>query len=267
MTDTDIVYAYAVLHRTPQAAEAVADVRGVAGEPIRLVDPTDRTSQLAAAVGRVPAADFDETPLKAHLENLDRLEAMARAHHAVVAAFAGHGTAVLPLRLATVYRDEERVRQALDLRHDFFLTLLDRVTGHVELGVKIYAAPTAAPPGTDSAQAAGLGAGRAYLAGRRRQRRTAEDAWEAATRTAARLTETARALAVDRVAHRPQRSDLAGPAPGPNVSNDAYLVPTDRVDDFRARVLAAAEAQPGVHVEVTGPWAPYSFTLPAEPVL
>ncbi|GAB3007510.1 GvpL/GvpF family gas vesicle protein [Streptomyces pseudoechinosporeus] len=276
---TDIVYAYAVLRRTPEAARAVADLRGVAGEPIRLLEfgddapdgtpdtddaPDRRPPALAAAVGPVPAADFDEASLKAGLEDLGWLEATARAHHAVVAALTGRGIAVLPLRLVTVYRDEDRVRQTLEARRDDFLPLLDRVTGHVELGVKIYAAPDTESP--DPEPAKGLGVGRAYLAGRRRRRRSTEDAWEAAIDTAARLTELAGTLAVDRVAFRPQRGELAGQVPGPNVSNDAYLVPEDHVEDFRARVLAAAEGLPGVHVEVTGPWAPYSFSLPAEPV-
>lgn len=279
---TDIVYAYAVLRRTPEAARAVADLRGVAGEPIRLLEfgddapvgtrdgaPDDapgRPRALAAVVGRVPAADFDEAPLKAGLEDLGWLEATARAHHAVVAALTGRGIAVLPLRLVTVYRDEERVRQTLEARRDDFAPLLDRVTGHVELGVKIYAAPDTESPDPEPAKGKGLGVGRAYLAGRRRRKRSTEDAWQAATDTAARLRELAGTLAVDRVAFRPQRGELAGPVPGPNVSNDAYLVPEDHVEDFRTRVLAAAEGLLGVHVEVTGPWAPYSFSLPAEPV-
>lgn len=278
---TDIVYAYAVLRRTPEAARAVANLRGVAGEPIRLLefgddapdgtsDPDDtperRPPALAAVVGPVPAADFDEASLKAGLEDLGWLEATARAHHAVVAALTGRGIAVLPLRLVTVYRDEDRVRQTLEARRDDFLPLLDRVTGHVELGVKIYAAPDTESLDPEPAKAKGLGVGRAYLAGRRRRRRSTEDAWQAATDTAARLRELAGTLAVDHVAFHPQRGELAGSVPGPNVSNDAYLVPEDHVEDFRTRVLAAAEGLPGVHVEVTGPWAPYSFSLPAEPV-
>ncbi|WP_328768713.1 GvpL/GvpF family gas vesicle protein [Streptomyces sp. NBC_00286] len=291
---TDIVYAYAVLRRTPEAARAVADLRGVAGEPIRLLefgddapdgtsdgapdeaheaheaqdgardDAPDHPPALAAVVGTVPAAEFDEASVRAGLEDLDWLEATARGHHAVVASLTGRGIAVLPLRLVTVYRDEGRVRQTLENRRDDFLPLLDRVTGHVELGVKIYAAPDDESP--DPEPAKGLGVGRAYLAGRRRRKRSTEDAWQAATDTAARLRELAGTLAVDRVAFRPQSGELAGSAPGPNVSNDAYLVPEDRVGDFRTRVLAAAEGLQGVHVEVTGPWAPYSFSLPAEPV-
>jgi hypothetical protein len=195
------------------------------------------------------------------------MESTVRSHHAVVAAVVASGTAVLPLRLATVYPDEERARQALDTRRAYFQSLLDRLTGHVELGVKIYAAPDITPPGpdTDAGRDTPVGVGRAYLSIRRRRQRRNEEAWRTVAQAAEHLTQTAGTLAVDRVAHTPQRGSLAGAAPGTNVGNDAYLVPADRVDAFRAAVLAAAEGIPGLRVEVTGPWAPYSFALQPEP--
>ncbi|WP_432045561.1 GvpL/GvpF family gas vesicle protein [Streptomyces asiaticus] len=273
-----MVYAYAVLRPTPEAARAVATLRGVADEQVGLVE----TGDLAAAVGPVPAEEFEEGALRAGLEELPRLEALARGHHGVVAGLAPLG-AVLPLRLATVYRDEDRVRRVLQERRDQFLPLLERLAGHVEWGVKVYTDPTdslaVAGDAAVAADAAGgdeaLSPGRAYLAARRRRRRGAEEAWQTAARTAARIAEEAGGLAVGRVAHRPQRGELAqvagggtaggGKPGGENIANDAYLVPADRAEEFRARVLAAAEGQPGVRVEVTGPWAPYSFALPPEP--
>ncbi|MFF5515588.1 GvpL/GvpF family gas vesicle protein [Streptomyces coeruleorubidus] len=272
MTDPNLVYAYAVLRRTPEAAVAVADLRGVAGDPVHLLEPTDPASPLAFAVGPVPAADYDEAPLKAHLDDLDWLESTVRSHHAVVGALVACGTAVLPLRLATVYPDEDHARQALDTRRAYFLSLLDRLTGHVELGVKIYAAPDITPPEPDTGTgeatptALGVGVGRAYLAIRRRRQRRNEEAWRTVAQAAAHVTRTAGTLAVDRVTHTPQRGSLAGPGPGINLGNDAYLVPADRVDCFRSGVLAAAEGIPGLRVEVSGPWAPYSFALRPEPV-
>jgi hypothetical protein len=249
MTDPNLVYVYAILRRTPGAVAAATDLRGVAGDPIHLVEPTDPASPLAFAVGHVPAADYGEAPLKAHLDDLDWMESTVRSHHAVVAALVARGDAVLPLRLATVYPDEHHARQALDTRRAYFLSLLDRLTGHVELGVKIYAAPDITPPepDTDAGQAAptGLGVGRAYLAIRRRRQRRNEEAWRTVAQAAAHLTRTA----------------------GTNVGNDAYLVPADRVDAFRTGVLAAAEGIPGLRVEVTGPWAPYSFALQPDPVM
>ncbi|MFD0494694.1 MULTISPECIES: GvpL/GvpF family gas vesicle protein [Streptomyces violaceusniger group] len=276
-----MVYAYAVLRPTPEAAQAVATLRGVADEQVGLVE----TDDLAAAVGPVPAEEFEEGALRAGLEELPRLEALARGHHGVVAGLAPLG-AVLPLRLATVYRDEDRVRRVLQERRDQFLPLLERLAGHVEWGVKVYTDPTdslagdaagaAEPTGGETAGGEGfLSPGRAYLAARRRRRRGAEEAWQTAARTAARIAEEAGGLAVGRVAHRPQRGELAqvggggtaggGKPGGENIANDAYLVPADRAEEFRARILAAAEGQPGVRVEVTGPWAPYSFALPPEP--
>ncbi|MDK1344285.1 GvpL/GvpF family gas vesicle protein [Streptomyces sp. 378] len=269
MSDTNLVYAYAVLRRTPEAAAATAHLSGVAGEPIHLVAPAVTGAQLAFAVGHVPSADYAEAPLQAHLDDLDWLESTVRSHHAVVAALVASGTAVLPLRLATVYRDEDTARQALDTRRGYFLSLLDRLTGHVELGVKIYAAPDITPPeaGTEPEQdpVTGLGVGRAYQVIRRRRQRRNDDAWRTVALAAARLTETAGALAVDRVAHTPERGSLAGSAPGTNIGNDAYLVPKGRVAAFRTGILAAARGVPGLRVEISGPWAPYSFALQPQP--
>lgn len=269
MSDTNLVYAYAVLRRTPEAAAAAVHLRGVAGEPIHLVAPAVTAPQLAFAIGHVPPGDYDDIPLQAHLHDVDWLETTVRSHHAVVAALVASGAPVLPLRLATVYRDEDRARQALDTRRGYFLSLLDRLTGHVELGVKIYAAPDITPPGAAAESApdpvTGLGVGRAYQVIRRRRQRRNEEAWRTVVQAAAHLTETAGTLAVGRVSHTPERGSLAGSAPGTNIGNDAYLVPADRVRAFRTGILATAEGIPGLRVEISGPWAPYSFALQPEP--
>jgi hypothetical protein len=43
--------------------------------------------------------------------------------------------------------------------------------------------------------------------------------------------------------------------------NGAYLVPHDQEDAFRAAAETVIAANPGVSVEVQGPWPPYSFTV------
>lgn len=68
---------------------------------------------------------------------------------------------------------------------------------------------------------------------------------------------------MERARHRPQQGRLAQGA-GENVANDAYLVPRPAAEEFRRRVLDTAGDLPGVRVEVTGPWAPYSFATPSE---
>jgi len=77
-------------------------------------------------------------------------------------------------------------------------------------------------------------------------------------RIAARLPTAAAALARARSVHRPQQGELASRI-GENVANEAYLVARGDVVGFRRTVEALTEGVAGVYIEVTGPWAPYSF--------
>ncbi|MEU6511512.1 GvpL/GvpF family gas vesicle protein [Streptomyces sp. NPDC046942] len=259
--DEQLCYAYAVLG-SPSAAlkrTTLADVRGVAHAPVTLV----HSGAVAAAVSAVPRNEFSEAALKVNLEDLRWLEATARAHNLVIESLTEH-TTVLPLRLATVYVDEHRVREMLREHESDFTTLLDRLTDHMEWGVKVYAeVPRQAPPAPSSAggPADETDPGRAYLRSRRHQRQAREDVWRLAEEAVQRTEYQARGLAVQHTRHRPQQGGLAQ-VPGENVANDAYLVPRRLADEFRNRMLHAADGLQGVRVEVTGPWAPYSFTAP-----
>ncbi|MEU3708795.1 GvpL/GvpF family gas vesicle protein [Streptomyces catenulae] len=261
-----VTYAYAVARDDDGTlATELSGLSGVADAPVRLVR-AGRNDGVVVAVSPVPAPDFREEALHAHLEDMEWLEAIARAHHRVIEAIAAHGT-VLPLRLATVYLDEERVRLMLDDSREEFADRLAELAGLEEWGVKIYVEDA---PGTEDPAAPSTGAdlspGRAYLSHRKAQRHAREDAYRAAQRVARDVAATARRQAVARAQHRPQQGELAR-GPGENVVNDAYLVPRPAAHNFRAAVLRTAEEAPGVRVEATGPWAPYSFaaSLEAEP--
>ncbi|GAA3389255.1 GvpL/GvpF family gas vesicle protein [Streptomyces roseoviridis] len=213
---------------------------------------------LTALVEPVPAADFDEAPLRAHLEDLDWLAEVARAHHAVVAA-AGRQTTTVPLRLATVCRGEQGVRRLLDEGERGLTDALDRLTGVHEWGVKLYAdesTATGAAPAT--APAAASGSGRDYLRRRLGEQRARRDADDTAARTARELHDVLTRAAVDAVLHPPQQARLSR-APGRNVLNAAYLVPDERQREFLDAVPPVEERHPGLRLEMTGPWVPYSF--------
>ncbi|MCA6093259.1 GvpL/GvpF family gas vesicle protein [Streptomyces sp. SCA3-4] len=256
----NLSYAYAVVPFSPSLERtALAGVQGVAGSPVTLV----RSGEVAAAVSPVPEADFSQSALKAHLEDLDWLEPTARAHHSVVESLAAH-TTVLPLRLATVYLDDLRVAEMLHEGHPVFAASLARLSGHAEWGVKVYVDAAAAPPPPAAAPPDAPDAGRAYLRQRRHQHQTRRDAWRLAEEVVRRIDAETRGLAAGRARHRPQQGRLAE-ASGENVANDAYLVPHDLAEEFRRRVHRAAEGSPGVRVDITGPWAPYSFADPGAP--
>ncbi|MEU1468281.1 GvpL/GvpF family gas vesicle protein [Streptomyces sp. NPDC005761] len=253
-SDAEMTYVYAVGRDDPALHVLASRLPGVDGRPLRPVSG----GGLCALVSAVPADTFSEQGLTAQMEDLDRLEAVARAHHAVVdAAFAE--TSVLPMRLATVYRDDTRAADMLVRQRGEFQELLARLEGHVELGVKVYADPrTAATPAPATVPSAGAGAGRAYLRQRQAQQRNSQDAYRAASDVAARAAQLAERLSASRAVHRPQQGQLASRA-GVNVANEAYLVPREHTEQLRRELAALADVAPGVSIEVTGPWAPYSF--------
>ncbi|MEE1767806.1 GvpL/GvpF family gas vesicle protein [Streptomyces sp. JV185] len=264
MTGT-VTYAYAVARDADGSlAETLSGLPGVSDAPVHLVRAREG-HDVVIAVSPVPERDFQEAALRVHLEDLEWLESVARSHHRVIEALAAR-TTVLPLRLATVYLDDERVRVTLRARHEAFDRRLNELAAQVEWGVKLYIETTAASESPADADAlSGLSPGRAYLNRRRAQQHAREDAYQDAERAAERVEAAARAHAVDRVQHRPQQGELAR-RPGENVVNDAYLVPLHRTEGFRAAVMKAAEGLPGVRIEVTGPWPPYSFAAEAEPL-
>lgn len=253
-------YVYAVTRALDPAD--VAHLAGVDGAEVHLV----AQESLVAVVSSVPLAEFDEAALRAKLERMAELEAIARAHHGVVDAAAAHG-ATLPLRLATIYRDDTRVAEMLRDGYARFVEALDRLTGRVEWGVKVYVDSTEMPPatvgaGSASSESAG-GAGKDYLRRRREQRRSRDDAWRRAADLGSRVDDGLAALAVDLRHYRAQNPELSG-ARGENVLNAAYLVDTARSAEFAAEAQSLDGSVPGTRVELTGPWAPYSFALPPE---
>ncbi|MFJ3659254.1 GvpL/GvpF family gas vesicle protein [Streptomyces sp. NPDC090119] len=250
-----LVYVYAVARDDAALAERAPRLGGLGTAPRLLT-----TGGLAALVSDVPEEEFGTDALTRQLEDLDRLETIARAHHGLIESAAAH-TTVLPLRMTTVYRDETRVREVLTERADAFTEALARLQGHVELGVKVFAEPDDVqeeirPEAGDAEEAS---PGRAYLQRRRAQRHRRRDTYEAAGATAGRVARSAAGLARATVSHRVQQGALAT-SRGENVANDAYLVPAAEADRFRSAMAELSAPERGVRVEVTGPWAPYSFT-------
>lgn len=254
MTDGTGVWLYAVTDDR-LAEEDLGGLTGVAGETPRAVT----SGGLTAVVGSVPLAVFGEEPLKRNLEDLSWLEATARAHDAVVSTVAQHGPSV-PLRLATVYLDDARVRDLLDERQADFESALTLVTGRTEWGVKAYGDRHALADAVAEAQIAGSakGSGTAYLLRRRAQLAAQES------------VERDAAARADEIHSRLLRQAAAGrrqPATDPALSgrrdwmvlNGTYLVDDDRADEFATAVEELGKEYPGIRLELTGPWPPYSF--------
>ncbi|MFI9250274.1 GvpL/GvpF family gas vesicle protein [Streptomyces sp. NPDC053069] len=246
---TGLRYVYAVCR--PFGTPLQSQLTGIGGAPPGLL----HHHGLVAVVSQVPEADFSEEALKAHLEDLDWLAATARAHQGVIDALTTV-TTPLPLRLGTVFRDCSGVRSMIEAREDDFRRILDRLEGRVEWGVKVYLEPEPAQPEPEAAKPAG---GRDYLRRRRESTHAQEEQWQRAEKFARSLHERLCRYAEEYRLHAPQNSTLSA-APGRNVLNAAYLVPRMHSEEFVELVDRTKDEAPGIRVELTGPWAAYSFT-------
>ncbi|MEV7797022.1 GvpL/GvpF family gas vesicle protein [Streptomyces sp. NPDC087512] len=257
-----LVCAFAVTD-TPVDEPALAAATGhEEGGPLRVLG----ADGLFLVVQDVPAALFDEGALAERLGRPEDLERCARAHHRGVEAASGRGP-VVPLPLATLYRGEERAREAVSCRRAVLEALLDRLRDRTEWAVKVHAAEPAADAGPDGTPAGGGGGGggggsggRAYLSRASARRRDRQDARARAAAEAEAVDAGLRGYAVAATRHRPQDERLTG-LRAPQLLNAAYLVEDARREEFTA-VLARIGAdgpRRGVRVTASGPWIPYSF--------
>ncbi|MFI2410762.1 GvpL/GvpF family gas vesicle protein [Streptomyces sp. NPDC018947] len=249
-----LVCAFAVTD-TPVDEPALAAATGhEEGGPLRVL----RVDGLFLVVQDVPAALFDEGALAERLGRPEDLERCARAHHRGVEAASGRGP-VVPLPLATLYRGEERAREAVSCRRPVLEALLDRLRDRTEWAVKVHAAEPAADAGPAGTPEGG-GGGRAYLSRASARRRDRQDARARAASEAEAVDAELRRYAVAATRHRPQDERLTG-LRAPQLLNAAYLVEDARREEFTA-ALARIDAdgpRRDVRVTASGPWIPYSF--------
>jgi hypothetical protein len=252
-------YVYGVV---PAGTSLRPDLVGV--EPTAPVD-TIEEGDLTALVSEVPLAEFDEDTLRENLNDVAWLEEKARAHEAVLEAALGR-SAVVPLRLCTVFAGEAQVRAMLAREHDVLADALERLHGRAEWGVKAYADRSAAErealgrtDGRDD-EADQVSAGTAYMNRRRAEARAREQVEEIADEWARAIHARLAAIAAEALLNPLQRPELSGHE-GEMFLNGVYLVSDAESATFRAAVGALADEfdRRGVAIDLTGPWPAYNF--------
>ena len=247
MTST-ATYLYAITR--PVAAAAVAELRGIGGTPVRVIEH----GELAGLVSTVDLADFGEQALAEHMADLGWLARAAREHDEVVRA-ASRITTTMPLRMATVCHDDDAVHSRLESVLDSAVRVLPELDGRDEWGVKMFAI-AASSDAQERPDAPRSGAD--YLAQRRRELTRRDDSIESAARAAADVFARLAEVAAASRQHPPQDRRLSG-VPHQMVLNAAFLVDRESEDAFRAVVAAVSAQGPPGGVVLTGPWPPYSF--------
>lgn len=248
------VYLYAIGEAA--IADSLGDIEGVDEVLVRTVVE----GPLAAIVASVDRERFSEQTIRSHLEDLDWLEKLARTHHEVVDRIA-QTHSIAPVRMATVYHEDSGVSELLRQRRDELTETLDRIRGRSEWGVKGYAAPEVAAA-DDSPAVPENKPGTSYLMRRRTERSRVAHHRERVVEAADKLHHELAGFAVDHRLYPPQDPRLTGRR-DEMVLNAAYLV-DDAGAERLAQLVTAANGDE-LRLELTGPWAPYSFTSLGQP--
>jgi hypothetical protein len=252
---------YAIVRNLDQAE--LTSLQGVGGGQIRLLG----SGPLTAVLESVDPGVFSAERLQARLSDTAELETVARRHHDVVAAIAALGPA-LPLRLATVYLSDDRVRSLLSERDDEFCQTLGWLAHRTECGIKVWADPEALrhgrgkpDPSTDDPDGRPSGpehSGAAYLSRRRAELAARAEGQLLAARCGEEIHSALGPLAVASQLH-PLHDTRTTAEAGLQVLNAAYLVESAFLPEFAESARAIAAQAGALRVAVTGPWPPYSF--------
>ena|ERR1700754_4984502 len=246
------VYLYAIGDAAIADSDLLVETTGVDAVPVHtLVE-----GPLAAVVASVDRDRFSEQSIRAHLEDLEWLEKLARTHHEVVDRIA-RAHPIAPVRMATVYLDDAGVRKLLRDHCAELAAALDRVRGRSEWGVKGYAAPANEGSGAEPEAVTSDAPGTSYLMRRRADRDRAAHRRERVAEAAEKLHHELAGLADDSRVYPPQDPRLTGRREE-MILNAAYLVDEAGAALLAQRVDAATDDE--LRLELTGPWAPYSFT-------
>ncbi len=261
MPDELAVWLYCVARAGDPLPDRLAGVH-----PEHAVERVERGG-LAALVSRVPLSEFGEEPLRRNLNDLPWLERVARSHEAVLERALEQAT-IVPVRLCTIFEDQEGAARMLDEQRSELAAGLDALAGRSEWSVKLLvdrAALEAAARAEDPADAAAPGSGAEYMLRRREERRTLELAQRLAGELAEDVHSRLRERVSDAVVNAPQNRELSGHE-GEMLLNGAYLVADADVERLRAAVAELQERHRdvGARLVLSGPFPPYNFVPRAE---
>jgi Gas vesicle synthesis protein GvpL/GvpF len=236
--------------------------RRTAGDDIHGLAAIETVSDggLTAVVSQVPAEEFAESRLRAHLNDMTWVETAAREHERVLDALCRQ-TTVIPMRMCTVYETEGGVREMLSRESDTLVAALQHLEGKSEWGVKvIFERARFSRRAPDEAAPSEGGSGAAYMNHRRQERERVKQIDEQIEAAVAEIHESLDSRSDESTINPPQRPEVSAQR-GEMVLNGAYLVRQENESQFHesAHALRAKYAATGLELVVTGPWPAYNF--------
>jgi Gas vesicle synthesis protein GvpL/GvpF len=256
------------LDRVPTGLPGTGSVRllDVQGDESSASSQTTRPPSRRKAAGPVqrqwlvvadaPLPQYGDASINRHLSDLDWVSRAAIAHEAVIESFID-APAVLPMKLFTIFHNDERAIDHVRRERSRIARLLKRVDGHLEWGVRVALDPAYRLP-VKRRTAGVVAPGIAYLALKKAQRDHATELVKRARTTVADLYDR---LQVQASASKRRAATELPAKGGPLLLDAAFLVPRSRSAKFRALVgrQSNALASHGYQLIMSGPWPPYTF--------
>jgi hypothetical protein len=206
-----------------------------------------------AVAATVPLATYGPGQLDGRLQDLEWVSRVALGHEEVVEQLARmRGATVVPLKVFTLFSDDERAVLELDGSRRQWLEAIRRIKGCTEWGVRVTGRSAAPAPGSRPRPISGV----AFLTAKKRALDSAR------LQSAAAATAADRAFAaLARVARESRRRAAPSQAVRPPLLDAAFLVPESGRRRFEAAVAraAAACAEAEAELTLTGPWPAYNF--------
>jgi hypothetical protein len=264
----EVVYVYTILPAEAAGAAALdrQPLRGIGQTPVSLL----AEGPLAAALSRMPAAEFEDIPLNGGAPDMRWLAPRARAHHTVTDQLFERTAAVIPLSFGrAIFGSDEGIRQFLRREQAGLLARLTQVRDRAEWVLSVRRDQGAALAYLDQvsprlqrararerARAATGQPGHAYL----RQRRLGKVQREELARLDGEATQAILA-ALEPQVERAFSEPLIEGMQSEVLARASVLVPRTPESGFLEAVKRTREQWQGrgYVVAVSGPWPPYRF--------
>jgi hypothetical protein len=247
-------YLYCIVksERKPTLARAPGGVPG-SGAP-RSIQATTGTWLV---VSDVPLDAYGAETINTHLRDLDWVSTRALAHEAVV-EFCAESHDVVPIKLFTIFRDDERARSHVGTG-PALASVFGRIGGCSAWSVRLSCSPAAAgeagAEGKTPRSPAGSDSGTAFLRRKQIQRDAARKAATVARGAVEQVFRRLDAIAKESVR---KQSDVPGSS---LILDAAFLVARKRQAAFEREVarLAVTTSKAGCDLVLSGPWPAYHF--------
>lgn len=212
---------------------------------------------MSAVVATVPDAEYVPDVVESKLRDMDWVSKAALGHEQLLERMMRTASAVVPMKLLTLFSGDERVLKTLSKQRRQLERAAAAVEGCEEYGLRLVAID--APFDSRSGQAASRerpSSGTAFLQRKKDARDTARDAASRRSAFARDAFDVLAREARDAVSRPAQQGDVERP-----LLDAAFLIANDQREAFgrAADRLSARAGEELCTFKLTGPWPPYHF--------